>query len=454
MDQKRKIEYTELLENYLQDHAVYDFFQDLISDLLIDKPDEPLDYLINKITKMRNRRLFLTGSSSRVRKEVCKELSGRFGFQHVNVGELLHEEVEKNGKLAGKILASWKEGTYVKDSIVLDILFPVLEKLENSNKSYVIDGAPRTRSQAIALQRAGIIPERVIVLNASQLFYKSEFLENFSQYALNDTEFELASDMAYAEYEFELKGVIEEYTWQCHQINCDDNGSIAADAVHKVVISKGRGKVPRSPPRVLMIGGPLAGKTTITSLLANKYGLILVAMTELVEDLISKKTDIGKIAKEYIKNGMPIPEKLLIEMVRERLNATDCRTNGWILDGFPNTFEQCKALKTMKVVPTNVYFLETTDNLVYERAKHRKIDPKTGKIYGKEAEEESEFKPLAEDNEESVRNRIYAWREDTIKIHAEFSKIGKSLKAELPIGILMDNICESLETSIQQEVNQ
>ena len=227
MDQKRKIEYTELLENYMQDHSIYDLFQDLISELLIDKPEEPLDYLINKLTKSRNRRLFLTGGTTRVRKEVCKEMAARFGFQHVSVSELLHEEVEKNGKLAREILESWKKGIYVKDSIVLDILFPVLEKLENSSKSYILDGAPRTQSQAIAFQRAGIVPERVLILNVSQGFYKSEFLENFSQYAPSESDFDLTAETAFEEYELEMKGVVDEYGWQCHEVNCEDNGSIA-----------------------------------------------------------------------------------------------------------------------------------------------------------------------------------------------------------------------------------
>ena len=454
MDQKRKLEYTELLENYIQDHNIYSFFQDLISDLLVDKPEEPLDYLIHKISKMRNRRLFITGSSSRVRKEISKELSNRYSFTHISVGELLREEVEKNGKLAGQILASWREGTYVKDSVIMELLFPVLEKLENSNKSFILDGAPRTQTQAIALQRAAIIPERVIVVQASPSFYKSEFLETFSSYAQSDSEFETISENSFLEYELGLKGVVEEYSWQCKEILCDDNGIIAAEAVNKIVLAKGRGKIPRSPPHVLVIGGPLSGKTTVTTLIAEKYGLVLISVDSLVQEVIRSRSEIGAIVKEYIKNGSKVPEKLLIELVSQRLNSTDCKTNGWVLDGFPSTFEQCKALKNMKLVPSNVYFLETTDNLVIERAKFRRVDPKTARIYGREAAEETELIPLAEDNEENIRSRIHHWREETIKIHAEYSKIGKSLKAELNTSILLDNISESLESSIQQEISQ
>jgi adenylate kinase len=389
-----------------------------------------------------------------VRKEVSKELSNRYGLIHLSVGELLRDEVEKNGKLASQIMSSWKEGTYVKDSTVLDLLFPELEKLENANKSYILDGAPRTHPQAIALQRAGIIPERLVVVKASEGFYKSEFLERLASYASSDLDFEVVSEVAFQEYELGIKGVVEEYAWQSKEVLCDDNGIIAAEAVNKIVLAKGRGKVPRPPPRVLIVGGPLSGKTTLTSLLADKYGLVLIAVSGLVEEAIKSRSELGKIVKEYVKSATNIPEKLLIELVSQRLAQTDCKTNGWVLDGFPATYEQCRALKNFKILPSNVFFLETTDNLVVERAKFRRMDPKTGKIYGKESVDEPDLVTLVEDNDENLRNRIHAWREETIKIHSEYSKLGKSLKAELTPNILMDNISDSLESSIQQEVSQ
>ena len=441
-----------MIDNYIADHDLYELFQGFISDLMLDKPEDPLSYLIRRLSKSEHRRMFLTGASGRVRREISKELSARFHIDVVSVGDLLKEEAERNGRLGKKILSNWKEGTYVSDSIILEIVMPVLERLENERTSYILEGMPRTRGQAIALQRAGLIPDRLIKLNISEHLYRTDFIEGFSHYAVSDANYESLSERAFQEYELGMKDVAEEYTYQCHEVLAEENIANVADMVHKAFVVKGRGGVVRKAPRVLVIGGPLSGKTTQTKKIAETYGITLVRLTELIDAAVLQNSELGELVAGYVKARQNVPEKILIELVRERLEATDCKSNGWVLDGFPVTFEQCRALKYLKLIPTNVFFLEASDNLVYERAKHRKINPTTGIVYGKETEEKEGLVRLMGDDENSVKNRLLAWREDTIKIHAEFSKIGKSIKGELAENLILSSICDSLEISIPSEV--
>lgn len=451
MDLRQKLEFQEVIDNYITDQEIYDLFSGFIGDLMLDKPDDPISYLIKKLSKKQHRRLFITGSSGRIRHEVSKEISSRFHMDIISSGELLKEEVERKGKQAKKILACWKEGTYVKDAIVLEIMMPVLERCENERISYILEGFPRTQVQAIALQRAGLVPDRLICLTSPPDMYKSDFIESYSQYAPSETKYESVSEIAYQEYEFGIKGVMEEYNFQCHEVQAEDDPSIVSELVYKAFLMKGRATVSRKPPKVLVIGGPLSGKSTQTRKVAEKYGLTLVCVTEVIEQAALENTDIGKIVSEYVKASQKIPDKIIIELMRERLEKTDCKMNGWVLDGFPVTYEQCRALKYLKQIPTNVYFLEGNDTLVFERAKNRRMDPKSGKIYGKEALEAPDLITVAGDDEESVRIRLFAWREDTIKIHAEFSKIGKSIKAEIAENLILESISDSLETSIPSE---
>lgn len=454
MDLRQKLEFQEVIDNYLSEHQVYELFQSWVSDLMIDKPDDPIEYLLKKLIKPDIRRVMITGGSGRIRKEVSKELSSKFHMELVSVGDLLRDEVEKNSKLAGKILACWKEGTYVKDSLILEIVMPIIEQLENKRVSYILEGIPRTRSQALALQRAAIIPERVLVFDLPSAVYKSDFIENFSQFAQNDADIDTISEYAYEEYDLGLKGVFDEYTWQCHRINADDDISTVLEQAAKVILAKGRGHISRKPPKILIIGGPLSGKTSQTKRLAQRYGLVYVAVTEIVENAVRENSDIGKLIKEHIKSGLDVPDKLIIELMRDRLESTDCAMNGWVLDGFPSSFEQCRALKYLNKLPTNVFFLEANDNLIFERAKMRKIDPKTGKIYGKDAPEDIELVSLPMDNEDNLKIRLQTWREDTIKIHAEYSKVGKSIKAEIPEILITDSIGDTIEGLIPTEVSQ
>lgn len=61
-----------------------------------------------------------------------------------------------------------------------------------------------------------------------------------------------------------------------------------------------------------------------------------------------------------------------------RVCQTDCKINGWILDGFPKTEAQISLLKSLKISPSLVSVLEVNDNVAFERLEHRRIDPLTG----------------------------------------------------------------------------
>ena len=453
MDLRQKLEFQEVIDNYLVDHEIYELFQGYIGDLMIDKPDDPIMYLINKLGKPDHRRLIITGGSGRIRKDVSKELSTKLHINIVSASELLKEEVERNGKLSAKIQTCWKEGVYVKDNIFLDIVLPVLEKCESDRISYILEGFPRTRAQAIALQRAGILPDRVVILNLSQGTYKNDYIERYSQYGHADADYDGMAEMALQEYELGLQGVINEYSFQCHHVNAEDDQAIVAESVFKVFLVKGRSAVPRKPPRILIIGGPLSGKSTQTQKVAEKYGLTLVKVKDVIDQAIAENSDIGRIVASYVNTKQVIPDKILIELMRERLEKIDCKLNGWVLDGFPLTNEQARSLRYLKKNPTNVFFLEANDNLIFERAHHRRIDPRTGKISGKDDIEISGAIPLLEDSEENVKSRLASWREETIKIHAEYSKIGKSIKAEISAKMILDSISDSLETSISAEIS-
>jgi len=77
----------------------------------------------------------------------------------------LNKEISKRSDLGMKIEDAYKRLTYVPDDIVTDLVKKHIENLEKENKSFVLEGFPKTRVQGLALQRAGIIPDSFIILN-------------------------------------------------------------------------------------------------------------------------------------------------------------------------------------------------------------------------------------------------------------------------------------------------
>lgn len=94
---------------------------------------------------------------------------------------------------------------------------------------------------------------------------------------------------------------------------------------------------------IVLMGGPGAGKGTQARILAQSLEIPQVASGDLFREHLKNKTKLGQQAKQYIDAGMLVPDDVTVEMVRERLSRADC-ADGAILDGFPRTIPQAKAL--------------------------------------------------------------------------------------------------------------
>lgn len=94
---------------------------------------------------------------------------------------------------------------------------------------------------------------------------------------------------------------------------------------------------------VVLLGPPGVGKGTQAEMLEKELGLPHISSGDLFREAIKNKTALGKKAQRYIDQGKLVPDKITIAMVAERLNQPDC-AKGAILDGFPRTIGQAKAL--------------------------------------------------------------------------------------------------------------
>jgi len=112
-----------------------------------------------------------------------------------------------------------------------------------------------------------------------------------------------------------------------------------ASALTKMLRVRFRNKAPRRPPRVAIVGPPGSGRSTQAELLSRKFGLVWVCPRHLVKAECEKNPGIKLQVKEAIENGEPIPDSLILRLVDDRLKQSDCRLNGWVLDGFPQNEE-------------------------------------------------------------------------------------------------------------------
>jgi adenylate kinase len=99
----------------------------------------------------------------------------------------------------------------------------------------------------------------------------------------------------------------------------------------------------RKPLYVVLLGAPGAGKGTQAALLAKELGILHISSGDLFRENLKNETELGLLAKSYMDQGELVPDDVTISMVMERLARPDCQ-KGAILDGFPRTLAQARAL--------------------------------------------------------------------------------------------------------------
>jgi adenylate kinase len=127
--------------------------------------------------------------------------------------------------------------------------------------------------------------------------------------------------------------------------------------------------------RILFVGAPGSGKGTQAVRLAGEVGIPHISTGDILRDAIRRDTDLGRQAKEFIDQGLLVPDEIMVGVVEERFRKGDT-AKGYILDGFPRTAPQAEALEKLlgRLGQTldAVIVLEISDAEVVERITGRR----------------------------------------------------------------------------------
>ncbi|QDD13800.1 adenylate kinase [Candidatus Methylopumilus rimovensis] len=132
--------------------------------------------------------------------------------------------------------------------------------------------------------------------------------------------------------------------------------------------------------RIILLGAPGAGKGTQAQILKDKFNIPQISTGDMLRAAIKANTKLGVEAKQFMNSGALVPDKLIIELVKERIQDQDCK-QGFLLDGFPRTIPQAEAMKQASISIDIVIEIDVPDNVIVDRLSGRRTHLASGRIY-------------------------------------------------------------------------
>lgn len=219
---------------------------------------------------------------------------------------------------------------------------------------------------------------------------------------------------------------------------------------------------------IIMLGAPASGKGSVAEILSKEFNIPAISSGDIFRKNIQEKTELGLEAQKYMKDGKLVPDDVTVSMIKERLKEEDTK-NGMILDGFPRTNAQAKALDEMLAEDGKkidiVVNLETPEAEILERISNRRIctnsDCKAvynlvlapSKVPGICDKCGSKLYQREDDKVESAKNRLEVYKKETAPVAKYYAKTGALFSTVLSQSVnrMKDEVAKDVIEYLREE---
>ena len=190
----------------------------------------------------------------------------------------------------------------------------------------------------------------------------------------------------------------------------------------------------------------------------DEYNIPQISTGDMLRSHVSDETKLGIKAKEFMDKGELVTDSLILDMMEIRFKDNDCK-NGFILDGFPRTIAQAEGLDELfnksNQKLDHVIVINVDDDEIVERMGGRRMHPGSGRVYhvkynppkveGKDDITNEDLIIRDDDKEDTVRNRLTVYHNQTKPLIAYYNKNVISIDGSQQIEIVKNNILEQLQ---------
>ena len=174
--------------------------------------------------------------------------------------------------------------------------------------------------------------------------------------------------------------------------------------------------------RIILLGGPGAGKGTQANYIAEKYGIPQISTGDMLRAAVKAGTPLGLEARKIMEAGGLVSDETILAVIRDRNAQEDC-ANGFLFDGFPRTIVQAESLREQGVGIDCVVEINVSDEEIVRRMSGRRVHPASGRTYhvlfnpprveGRDDVTGEELVQRKDDEEQTVRERLKVYHQQT-----------------------------------------
>ncbi len=201
--------------------------------------------------------------------------------------------------------------------------------------------------------------------------------------------------------------------------------------------------------RLILLGGPGAGKGTQANYLTEHFEIPQISTGDMLRAAVKADTSLGREAKKVMDAGGLVSDDIIMGLIKERLRQPDCE-NGYLFDGFPRTIAQAEAMRTEGIGVDYVVEIAVPDEEIIRRMSGRQVHPASGRTYhvefnppreqGKDDVTGEALIQRDDDKEETVRKRLEVYHEQTAPLIDYYTRWGQTDDADAPAYVRVDGI--------------
>jgi len=191
--------------------------------------------------------------------------------------------------------------------------------------------------------------------------------------------------------------------------------------------------------KIILLGGPGAGKGTQGGFLCERYGIPKISTGDMLRAAVAADSALGRAAKTIMDEGGLVSDDLILDLIKERTSEDDCK-GGFLFDGFPRTIPQARGLEKVQLTIDKVIEIAVNDEEIVNRLSGRRVHSASGRTYhikfnapqnvGLDDLTGEKLIQRDDDKEDTVRNRLRVYHEQTkplIKYYSDIAIVDSSL---------------------------